>query len=68
MKGGHTVLLCKMEEGRVSWDRNHKIDRIRMAHAQKVQKSSGSKRTHFKDTPTPCRPQWQSGNTLASHL
>ena len=25
-KGAHAVLLCKMEEGRVSWDQTHKID------------------------------------------
>ena len=36
-KGAHAVLLCKMEEGRVHWDDTHKIDRIRRAHAQKVQ-------------------------------
>ena len=42
-----------MDEGHVSWDQTHKIDRIREAHAQKVQNASGSKRTHFKDIPTP---------------
>ena len=35
--GAHPVLLCKMEEGRVDWADTHKIDRIRRAHAHKVQ-------------------------------
>ena len=52
-KGAHAVLLCKMEEGRVSWDQTHKIDRIRIAHAQKIQNLNGTKRMHSKDTPTP---------------
>ena len=54
-KGGHAVLLCKMEEGRVSWDQTYKIDRIRGAYAQIVQSSSGNKRTHSNDNPTLCK-------------
>ena len=49
-KGAHAVLLCKMEEGCVSWDQTHKIDRI-----QKVQNLSGTKRTHSNDNPTLCK-------------
>ena len=54
-KGAHAVLLCKMEEGRVNWGDTHKIDRIRRAHAQKVQNFSSQKRMQSKDNPTPCR-------------
>ena len=27
-KGSHAVLLCKIEEGRITWDETHKIDRV----------------------------------------
>ena len=54
-KGAHAVLLCKMEEGQVSWDQTHKIDQIRRAYAQKVQNLGGNKRTHSNDNPTPCK-------------
>ena len=35
-KGAHAVLLCCMEENKVNWLQTEKIDRIRRAHAQKV--------------------------------
>ena len=35
-KGAHAILLCMMEEGRVTWQDTDKIDRIRWAYAQKV--------------------------------
>ena len=34
-KASHTVLLCRMEEGKVDWLETAKIDRIRRAHAQR---------------------------------
>ena len=55
-KGAHAVLLCMMEEGRVTWQDTDKIDRIRRAHAQKVHHvASGSnfRRIYGKDSPTP---------------
>ena len=35
-KGAHTLLLCRMEEGKIEWHMTDKIDRLRKAHAQKV--------------------------------
>ena len=35
VKGSHTVLLCRMEEGRVTWKNTHKIDRVRRAYAHR---------------------------------
>ena len=49
-KGAHTVLLCRMQEGRVSWSDTHKIDRIRRGHAQKV---SHPIAMHTNRTPPP---------------
>ena len=58
-KGAHAVLLCKLEEGRLNWAETSKIDRIRRAHAHKVQNLStgvqNSKRTSPKDQPTHCK-------------
>ena len=34
-KASHAVLLCRMEEGKVEWHETHKLDRIRIAHAQR---------------------------------
>ena len=28
-KGSHTVLLCKMEDNKITWDETNKIDRVR---------------------------------------
>ena len=28
VKGSHAVLLCKMEEGRITWEETNKIDRV----------------------------------------
>ena len=61
-KAAHAVLLCDMEQGNVSWQETHKIDRIRRAHAQRhtairqnqSRSTSGSK-------PWFCK-QYQSGN------
>ena len=36
VKGSHAVLLCKMEEGRVTWDETHKIDRVRRAKCRSI--------------------------------
>ena len=58
-KGCHAVLLVKMEEGKVVWGDTNKIDRIRRAHAQKVQSTQGSgygsKKNVKSKTPLPCR-------------
>ena len=58
-KGCLAVLLVKMEEGKVVWGDTNKIDRIRRAHAQKVQSiqgsGSGSKKNLKSKTPPPCR-------------
>ena len=58
-KGAHAVLLCKMGEGRLNWAETSKTDRIRRAHAHKVQNPStgvqNSKRNSPKDHPTPCK-------------
>ena len=47
-KGAHTLLLCRMEEGKVDWHMTEKIDVIRRAHAQKVvtNPSLKGKKTH----------------------
>ena len=34
-KASHTVLLCRMEEGKVTWQETAKIDRIRRSNAQR---------------------------------
>ena len=58
-KGSHAVLLCRMEEGRVTWKDTHKIDRVRRAYAHRStshsQGPSGSKKVSPKDVPTPCK-------------
>ena len=41
-KGSHAVLLCRMEEGRITWDETHKIDRIGRAYAYRSTSSSKS--------------------------
>ena len=35
-KGSHAVLLCRMEDGKITWDETSKIDRVRRAHAQRL--------------------------------
>ena len=35
-KASHAVLLCCMEEGKISWQDTLKIDRIRRTHAQRT--------------------------------
>ena len=35
-KGADAVILCKMEEGKVKWLMSDKLDRLRPAHAQKI--------------------------------
>ena len=58
-KGSHAVLLCRMEEGRVTWKETHNIDRVRRAYAHRStsqsQVPSGSKKVGQKDAPTPCK-------------
>ena len=58
-KGAHAVLLCKMEEGRLNWQETNKIDRIRRAHAHKIQNpaigTNTSRHTSDKGQPTPCK-------------
>ena len=58
-KGAHAVLLCKMEEGRVTWEETHKIDRVRRAYAHRSTSSSHSsqsrKKLRSKDQSMPCR-------------
>ena len=52
-KASHSLLLCRMEEGKVKWSETEKIDRLRRAHAQKVvtrnNKNSG------RDKGVPCK-------------
>ena len=35
-KASHAVRLCRIEKGKVDWSNTTKIDRIRLAHAQRV--------------------------------
>ena len=53
-KASHAVLLCKMEDNKISWLETDKIDRIRRVHAQRSQSSStfAQKSRH---KPTPCK-------------
>ena len=53
-KGAHAVLLCRMEEGKVTWKMTEKIDRIRRAHAQKVVNTS-SKKSSSDQQGMPCK-------------
>ena len=52
-KGTHAILLCKKEENKVNCHETSKTNRIRRAHAQKVQ-SSNSCRAN-KEEPVPCK-------------
>ena len=58
-KGSHAVLLCRMEDGKITWDETSKIDRVRRAHAQRL--TSGhpqnvqSKKGERKDRAIPCK-------------
>ena len=58
-KGCHAVLLVKMEEGKIAWNDTNKIDRVRRAHAQKVQSGYTStanvKKSVKTKNPIPCR-------------
>ena len=58
-KGSYVVLLCKMEEGRITWDETHKIDRVRRAYAHRSTSSSqashANKKLGNKDQSMPCR-------------
>ena len=58
-KGSHVVLLCKMEEGRVTWDETQKIDRIRRAYAHRTASlppnTHNNKKLSNKDHSMPCR-------------
>ena len=35
-KVSHAVLLCKMEENKIDWQKTNKIDRVRRVHAQRA--------------------------------
>ena len=57
-KGSHAVLLCKMEEGRITWDETNKIDRVRRAYAHRSTsqpQGAHNKKVASKDNSTPCR-------------
>ena len=58
-KGSHTVLLCRMEEGRITWNETHKIDRVRRGNAHRSttqsQNSNVKKKSSIKDASMPCR-------------
>ena len=58
-KGSHAVLLCKMEEGRITWDETHKINRVRRAYAHRStsshQNTQSNKKSANKDHSMPCR-------------
>ena len=53
-KAAHAVLLCKMEENKISWNETTKIDRVRRVHAQRLV-TTGHKKVNTKDKPIPCR-------------
>ena len=53
-KAVHAVLLCKIEENKISWNKTTKIDRIRRVHAQRMV-TTGHKKSTSKDKPVLCR-------------
>ena len=56
-KGAHAVVLCHMEENKVSWEETNKLDRLRRVHAQRKQNPNVSLGRKFKskDKGVPCR-------------
>ena len=76
-KGSHAVLLCKMEEAKITWDDTHKIDRVRRVHAQRAPHQSHRK-VENKDRSLPCRfyqkgscshrGDHETGGTLYLHI
>ena len=56
-KGAHAVVLCQMEENKVSSEEINKLDHIRCVHAQRNQNYQGSPtgRSKSKEKGTPCR-------------
>ena len=57
-KGSHAILLCKMEEGRITWEETNKIDRVRRAYAHRSTsqpQGAHSKKVASKDNSAPCR-------------
>ena len=58
-KASHAVLLCRMEDAKVTWGETNKIGHIRRAHAQRIAPhsfgSSNSKKNNSRDRPTPCK-------------
>ena len=57
-KASHAVLLCRMEESKVSWQETTKIDRIRRTHTQRQtssQPSSLNPNKKHSDTTNPCK-------------
>ena len=55
-KGAHAVVLCHMEESKVTWEETNKLDRLRRAHAQKTHNSSVSlgRKLKSKEKGIPC--------------
>ena len=57
-KASHAVLLCRMEEGKISWQETQKIDRIRRTHAQRASTSQTNYSQPQKkqnDNTNPCK-------------
>ena len=58
-KVSHAVLLCRMEEGRVTWKEIHKIDQVRRAYAHRStsqsQTTSGNKKVGQNYSSNPCK-------------
>ena len=68
-KAAHAVLLCKMERGSLQWEDLDRIDRIRMALAQKHvsgRSGWGKPSDHSGTKPWYCK-KYQTGNCSHSH-
>ena len=67
-KASHAVLLCRMEEGKVTWQDMAKIDRIRRSHAQRSSNShSGpSLASKIKNSPVHKKATIQLGGRITN--
>ena len=57
-KGSHLVLLCRMEEGHITWKETNKLDRVRSVYAHRSNCQSqvpSGKKVGTKDTSMPFR-------------
>ena len=54
-KAAHAVLLCKMEDQKISWGQTEKIDRIRRVHAQKPSTQMAQSKIFASRKTMPCR-------------